>query len=220
MPKAAPPPSSDAADAPPAPPVTEKELAFKLRGGTPCLYLVETLGEWTGRRYERIYDAERWRVWLRLVKLPDPAQKVTNTDLEHMRTLRRAIYGVAQAVRTGAVPRRDDVDTINAYAAAATPIPQLNAQGTAAMDAQRCTQAQILSVIARDAIGLIVGPLRDRIRECARPKCPVLFVDRSRPGDRIWCSVACGSRKATAKYRQKLAGQPFDEDSDFCRNYH
>lgn len=200
--------------------VTAKELAFKLRGGSACLFLVETLGEWTGRQYERIYDASRWQEWLELVNLPIPAQRATQTDLERMRELRRAIYGVAQAVRTGQAPKRPDVDLINAYAAAPTPIPQLAPDAGSAAAGKRITQAQVLSLIARDAIGLIAGPLRDRIRECARPKCPVLFVDRSRPGDRIWCSVACGARTATAKYRKKMAGQAFDEDADFCRVRH
>jgi len=35
--------------------------------------------------------------------------------------------------------------------------------------------------------------------------CPVLFVDRSRRGDRIWCSAGCGARLATARYRRRHA---------------
>jgi predicted RNA-binding Zn ribbon-like protein len=40
-----------------------------------------------------------------------------------------------------------------------------------------------------------------RVRSCAR--CTLLFVDRSPPGTRRWCSMErCGNRSKTAHYRQ------------------
>jgi predicted RNA-binding Zn ribbon-like protein len=46
-----------------------------------------------------------------------------------------------------------------------------------------------------------------RVRECADPRCPVLFLDTSRNRSRRWCSMErCGARaKASAYYRRHRA---------------
>lgn len=46
-----------------------------------------------------------------------------------------------------------------------------------------------------------------RVRECADPACPVVYVDTSRNGSRRWCSMeGCGARsKAAAYYRRHRA---------------
>lgn len=200
--------------------VSAEALAFKLRGGTPSLYLVETLGEWTGRQYERVYDAERWHEWIGLLKLPVPARRATARELDRMRDLRRAIYEIAQAVRTGGVPDACHIETVNRVARTALAAPQLSAAADRWAISDRVSHGQVLAMIALDAISLFGGPLRERIKVCARPRCPVLFVDRSRHGRRIWCSAACGARSASAKYRLRLAGRELDEDRDFCVSQH
>jgi predicted RNA-binding Zn ribbon-like protein len=61
---------------------------------------------------------------------------------------------------------------------------------------------QALSALARDAIDLFTGPLRQRVRSCAAEDCELLFVDASRPGRRRWCSLnRCGSREKMRRYR-------------------
>jgi predicted RNA-binding Zn ribbon-like protein len=66
--------------------------------------------------------------------------------------------------------------------------------------------AACLSTIARDAIDLLSGPLAGRVRECAAPDCALLFVDKSRPGRRQWCSMeGCGNRRKTRAYRRRSA---------------
>jgi len=59
-----------------------------------------------------------------------------------------------------------------------------------------------LSALARDAIDLFTGPLRERVRTCAAEDCELLFVDASRPGQRRWCSMNhCGSRAKMRRHR-------------------
>ncbi|WP_256862954.1 CGNR zinc finger domain-containing protein [Microbispora sp. GKU 823] len=46
-----------------------------------------------------------------------------------------------------------------------------------------------------------------RVRECARPECTRLFVDRSRGGTRHWCGMEeCGNRVKAANYRYRKKG--------------
>jgi predicted RNA-binding Zn ribbon-like protein len=66
----------------------------------------------------------------------------------------------------------------------------------------------------RDALGAIVlaqlhqlsaaGEL-DRLKMCASDECEWIFFDRSKPGNRRWCSsVRCGNRNKTRNYRARL----------------
>ncbi len=47
-----------------------------------------------------------------------------------------------------------------------------------------------------------------RVRECADPECPVIYLDTSRNRSRRWCSMeGCGARaKASTYYRRHRAG--------------
>lgn len=198
-------PPETVAQLPLSPVVTEKELSLKFRAGCWSLFLVETLGEWTRRRYERISNEDIWRSWLRQVGLPQPTSSVSEQDLQLMRALRAAIYAVVQAVRQSKTPPTAELACINDWAAKSPPPLGLDSCATGLDPDLTVTQQQILALIARDAVTLLSGPLRARIRECASKQCPVLFLDRSRRGDRIWCSASCGARLATARYRRRNA---------------
>jgi predicted RNA-binding Zn ribbon-like protein len=62
--------------------------------------------------------------------------------------------------------------------------------------------ATALSAVARDAVDLLAGPDRNRIRRCGR--CTLHFVDRSRPGNRRWCSMElCGNQSKAEAFRAR-----------------
>ena len=191
--------------------LSERELRFNFRSGTPALYLVETFGEWTRRRYDRILNAEVWNSWLEQINLPQVTGKLSADDLEKMRDLRRAIYGVAQARVKGIEALPTDIRAINQYAAHPVPVVQLALDARTSILPSEVTQAQVLSLLARDAVELFSGPYADRVRVCESHICPVMFVDRSRRGDRHWCSTNCGARHATARYRQRLSDEVVEE---------
>lgn len=191
--------------------LSERDLRFNFRSGTPALFLVETFGEWTRRRYDRIMTAEVWNDWLQQIGYPTVTETLSANDLEQMRDLRRAIYGLAQARVKGMDALPTDVRAINQYAEHPVPVAQLAADGRSRRVPESISQAQVLSMLARDAIELFSGEYAERIRECASHICPVIFVDRSRRGDRHWCSTNCGARHATARYRQRQQ-QPEDID--------
>jgi predicted RNA-binding Zn ribbon-like protein len=62
------------------------------------------------------------------------------------------------------------------------------------------------------ALGLVLAELQllsqtsrlDRLRMCASDECNWMFFDRSKPGNRRWCSsTRCGNRQKTRAYRQR-----------------
>ncbi len=185
-------------------PLKPTDLAFKFRAGVPCLLLVETLGEWTARRYERIRDQSLWLAWLRKMKLPVPQVPVREDDLAAMRSLRSAIYEAAQAIRAQRSPPAEAIALINRCACRMAGPRLLDASGTALAPLAQVSNAHVLALLAADAIALFSSEARSRIKSCASPTCPVLFLDRSRQGDRIWCSPTCGARLASARYRRRL----------------
>jgi CGNR zinc finger len=49
---------------------------------------------------------------------------------------------------------------------------------------------------------LAQGDRLDRLKMCASDACRWIFYDRSKPGNRRWCSsVLCGNREKTRSYR-------------------
>lgn len=138
-----------------------------------------------------------------MLDLDPSALRATPADVDTLRTLREALWQLAQAaVARERLPARH-VATVNAAAAFAPPRLTMTANG------QRLTVSpvdagQAMSALGRDAIDLFTGDLRERIRTCAADDCDLLFVDSSRPGQRRWCSMnRCGARTKMARYRAR-----------------
>ena len=69
------------------------------------------------------------------------------------------------------------------------------------------TSGCLLVTAVLDALDL-VRDMPGRVRECADPDCPVIYLDTSRNRSRRWCSMeVCGARaKASTYYRRHRAG--------------
>ncbi len=140
-------------------------------------------------------------VWLHRAGLTASVPSVATHELSEAVKLREAISRSALAASTGSVLAPQDVRRINLHAR--YPVaPLLDGSGeTVSWEAPR-TVAGALSRMARDAVELLGGEERFRIRMCAREGCGALFLDRSRRGTRRWCSlVLCGNRAKVATYR-------------------
>lgn len=176
--------------------------APRFQTGRPCLDFVHTGGVGRWQAAELVHDSADAGFWLALVLDLDAKHvRASPTDVEPLRELREALWQLAQA----AVARRpftsEHVDVINAAAAAAPPRAAMTPAG-GRLTASPVEAGQALSALARDAIGLFTGPLRERVRTCAAEDCELLFVDASRPGRRRWCSMnRCGSRAKMRRYR-------------------
>ena len=105
----------------------------------------------------------------------------------------------------GQAPTPPDRRTINHVAAGVGLVPQLGPDGATIV---RPVDAEALLVaIARDAVALFGGTEAGRVRVCASETCGLLFVDRSRPGQRRWCSMQrCGNIAKVRSHRAKDGG--------------
>jgi predicted RNA-binding Zn ribbon-like protein len=79
-------------------------------------------------------------------------------------------------------------------------VPRLTASGRRT----GATPDQALSSIARDAIEVLSGPDAELLKECGRPECTQVYLDRSRGARREWCAMeTCGNKMKAAAYRAR-----------------
>lgn len=182
----------------------ENELDFRFHGGRPSVNFTATVGmRWRDGGFDRLTDPGALGRWFTAAGITSDDVRCTPTDLRHARRLREAVYRLmlVQLGRGRAEP--DDVATVNTWAVKPPPAAEL-CESPSGLRAQLsgATTHGLLAQIARDAVEVIGGADRHRLRECASPQCSVLFVDTSRAGARRWCSMGtCGSRDKMARYR-------------------
>ncbi len=73
-------------------------------------------------------------------------------------------------------------------------------------------RVRLLPQEGADTLGLVLAQLHalamtgqlERMKACADPECRWIFLDRSKPGSRRWCSSSgCGNRHKTRAYRAR-----------------
>jgi predicted RNA-binding Zn ribbon-like protein len=173
---------------------------FRFGLGHVTLDFLATLGGRPGNRIERLAaprDLSRWIAEAGIAAAPRASREL----LDDARELREAIRRLLDCAREGGRPSASDLRLVNEWARSPVPAPQIG------RDFARVTVGPdpvtgALARIARESVEFVTGPELARVRGCAG--CTLLFVDRSRPGTRRWCSMErCGNRDKTARYRQK-----------------
>ncbi|MGY0056133.1 CGNR zinc finger domain-containing protein [Streptomyces sp. LZ34] len=60
---------------------------------------------------------------------------------------------------------------------------------------------RLVAALARDAIGFLAGPERERLRACPAPRCVRYFV-KDHPRQE-WCKPSCGNRARVARHHRR-----------------
>lgn len=170
--------------------------------GRLSLNLLSTLG---GRSEERLVDADALTEWLVAQGLVDRSYPVDGEDVNRARTLRTALLALVETELSGKRPSRADIAAINTAAAVPESAPRLRL-GPRGLDRApgRPRFAELLGLVARDAIELLTGPTRELLRECAAQDCRGIYVDTSQGRTRRWCSASrCGNRARVAAHRAR-----------------
>lgn len=176
--------------------------SFRLGLGDPALDFIATLADRAGRRVERLSSPGDLVRWLNAAGLLDGGDELTpsasSRQLTRARALREAIYRLLDAARSNASPLEDDMELVNAWARRPVAVPQIGSEfERTSVTPNPITAA--LAQVARATVDLVTGPDLGRVRQCEG--CSLVFVDRSRPGRRRWCSMErCGNRSKTARY--------------------
>jgi predicted RNA-binding Zn ribbon-like protein len=175
---------------------------FEFIGGSISLDFADTLGNRRAEPIERLATPSDLDRWLRAAGLSDPfRRKAVRNDLADARALRDAIFRLARSAIENTPADFTDTATINEWASRMPLRPRIVGNHIA-LTAKHPVESA-LSTIAADAIELVLGKRRSRIRVC--PECRMVFVDTSRPGKRRWCSSAsgCGNRAKVRAHRSR-----------------
>lgn len=132
----------------------------------------------------------------------DGAPGADEADLAAAVELREAVYSLVEARLAGrsVVADAAAVDVLNRHAAQAPVVVQLGDSGAR----HSGSAAQGLAVIAREAAEILGGPDAALLRECGRPECTQVYLDRSRGHRREWCAMrTCGNRVKVSAYRSR-----------------
>jgi predicted RNA-binding Zn ribbon-like protein len=176
---------------------------FAFISGSLCLDFVDTLGNRRAEPTERLVTPDDLDRWLDAAGLVCPFRKSsTRASLDGARALRDAVYRFGLAAIDNEPPESADKETINHWATRMPLRPTIDG-GHITLTAARPIEGA-MSTIAADAVELMLGAQRSRIRIC--PECRMVFVDTSRPGNRRWCSSTsgCGNRAKVRAHRFRL----------------
>jgi predicted RNA-binding Zn ribbon-like protein len=132
----------------------------------------------------------------------DAAPGADEADLAAALELRESVYSLVETQIAGYAldVGGDAVAVLNRHAAEAPVVVRLGADGTR----RSGTAAQGLAALAREAVEILGGPDAALLRECGRPECTQVYLDRSRGQRREWCAMrTCGNRVKVSAYRSR-----------------
>lgn len=183
---------------------------FLFRSDSVALNLVATVAASKDRTkgVDRFSEPSLLDRWLCEAELPPLAGSVTDEELAKTKSLREAIFRVADNRINQSEILVSDIALINAHARSGMPVVRIACDGFNTEPPDVAQMDEILGLIARDAVGVFTGPYRNRIKQCASPRCHVMFVDKSPAGNRQWCSMSpCGDQASARAYRQRKRSQ-------------
>ncbi|NUS16506.1 MAG: hypothetical protein HOY69_34770 [Streptomyces sp.] len=167
---------------------------FRMDNEVLAFRFTATVSDRAGRTpRERLTDTARLKMWLGAAELD--VTDVSPADLQDAVELREAVYRIGSVIAAGEQPSSQDVRTLNTIAAAGHARAALE-HGRARWRLTETTAvSDALGVLAADAIRVLGGPDRARIKNCEGPGCAGLFLDTSRGANRRWCSMnTCGNK--------------------------
>lgn len=171
----------------------------------PCGTLaLDFLGTLRARRNpvpaEKLGTPELLDDWFVESGMLDEAPGADEADLAAAVGLREAVYSLVEARIAGRTLDVDAVALLNRHAAQAPVVVQLGPSGVR----HSGSAGQGLAAIAREAAEILGGPDAALLRECGRPECTQVYLDRSRGHRREWCAMrTCGNRVKVSAYRSR-----------------
>jgi predicted RNA-binding Zn ribbon-like protein len=176
---------------------------FRFNSGRLCLDLAATVRRRASHANDVLATTGASGRWLHCAGLFQQSPALSESEEASLRQLREAIWELVTGSLQGEFPAHA-VSVVNDAARYPLATPQLDcATGTVSVVSDD-PLATAISLIARDAIDLVSGPLRIRVKTCDQPDCRMLFLDTSPAGQRRWCSMQrCGSRAKADTFMRK-----------------
>lgn len=190
-------------------PLTMGEPWWYWLGGRPALDFVNTRRERWWRDVETLVTPDDLATWTVRAELLAEPPAVKRALLAPARDLREAINAAVVALESARRPPARALATIDSWLGTAYVPDHLvvapDGRPTLARGTPTDPAAHALGLLAQDAAQLLGTDQRHRLRICASETCSARFYDRSRAGQRRWCSMAgCGNVAKARRHRARL----------------
>lgn len=154
---------------------------------------------------DALATAAQLEVWLRERNLLAPGQSLDAGDHRQALALRHALRSFLALTPAERVGDAAVAASLNAAAAEYPLTVQIGAGEGIVLRPSSHRPASGLGHVLATLQGLAGGGRLDRVKMCDSDECGWIFYDRSKPGNRRWCSSAlCGNREKTRTYRSRL----------------
>jgi len=191
-----------------------KYRRFRFDAGSLSLNFVATVRHRGAEPRDLLIAPEALPKWLHLAGLFHIDTTPSQNEYEEAVLLRESIHAAVQSIILNAQPESGDIARINLAAAFPLAVPQLHTNAASvAWETDNPVKA-CLAVIARDAITIMTGAERNRLKRCESGGCRMLFLDNSPANRRRWCAMSiCGNREKIRSHRQRKQLQNHDDQT-------
>jgi predicted RNA-binding Zn ribbon-like protein len=178
--------------------------------GNLALDFVNTVGYRLGDSKEYLAAPEDLSVWAQQagILLDGAGLRVTRAHMGRIRAIREELYRLFHTLASGGAPSSRVLAPLNARLAGLAAKRQLRTGGGAVewvWTGAVHDPVRVLGPVLSSAAELLASGSYRRIRECRGEQCGWLFLDRSRAGRRVWCSMAdCGNREKGRRHYQRV----------------
>lgn len=150
--------------------------------------------------------------WLRARKLADGEARPTAGDHQDALALRAALRSFLELTPGERATEAVVPAHLNAAASKFPLLVTVDKGGSVALRPSRLSACSGLGAVLAEFQRLAETERLIRVKACASDECGWIFYDRSKPGNRRWCSsTLCGNRQKTRSYRDRHR-RPSEDD--------
>ena len=191
-----------------------KYRRFRFDAGSLSLNFVATVRHRGAEPRDLLTSPAALRKWLHLAGFFPIDNSPSQNEYEEAVLLRESIHAAIQSIILDAQPESGDIARINQASAFPPAIPQLHAAAASVTWETDNPVKACLADIARDAITIMTGAERNRLKRCESGGCRMLFLDNSPANRRRWCAMSiCGNREKIRSHRQRKQLQNHDDQT-------
>ncbi len=177
---------------------------FRFDAGSLALNFVTTVRHRGSQPRDLLPTPETLADWFEMAGCRSPVVRPSRQDHEEALLLREAVYRAVRSLILNEPPGTADMDRINAAAAYALAVPQVETASCCVRWESPHPARACLAEVARDAVMVIGGSDRQRLKMCDNQGCQMLFLDQSPTNRRRWCAMSiCGNREKIKMHRQR-----------------
>lgn len=140
--------------------------------------------------------------WMRRRGLVKKDEPVTSYDHQRALELRSALRSYLQFLPDSRAASQKSSECVNRMSKLYPLVVKIDQQGT--LKLQSVHNSNGLGRVLAELFSLAESGRLDRLKMCSSVECQWIFFDRSKPGNRRWCSsFLCGNRQKTRAYRKR-----------------